>query len=78
MQVIHFTQAAADPLESSDASRNRTASHARFHVGALRLLVMQIFRTHRATDPLKGFGCAAASFLPLAGGQGDTHLSCLH
>jgi redox-sensitive bicupin YhaK (pirin superfamily) len=34
--------------------------------------------THGATDPLKGFGSAAASFLPLADGQGDTHISCLH
>jgi redox-sensitive bicupin YhaK (pirin superfamily) len=34
--------------------------------------------TERATDPLKGFGASAASFLPLADGQGDTHISCLH
>jgi len=34
--------------------------------------------TEAATDPLKGFGSFAASFLPLADGQGDTHLSCLH
>jgi hypothetical protein len=34
--------------------------------------------THAATDPLKGFGATAASFLPLADGQGDTHISCLH
>jgi hypothetical protein len=34
--------------------------------------------THRATDPLETFGASGASFLPLAGGEGDTHLSCLH
>jgi redox-sensitive bicupin YhaK (pirin superfamily) len=34
--------------------------------------------THAATDPLKGFGATAASFLPLADGAGDTHISCLH
>jgi hypothetical protein len=34
--------------------------------------------THAATDPLPGFGATGASFLPLADGQGDTHLSCLH
>lgn len=78
MQVIHFTRAAADPLDSSGARRNRTASHARPHVGALRLLGMQIFRTHAATDPLKGFDATGAHFLPLADGEGDTHLSCLH
>lgn len=78
MQVIHFTQAAADPLESSDERRNRTALLARPHVGTLRLLGMQIFRTRAATDPLQGFGASATSFLPLADGQGDTHISCLH
>jgi len=34
--------------------------------------------THGATDPLKGFDASGASFLPLADGQGDTHISCLH
>jgi hypothetical protein len=34
--------------------------------------------THPAADPLKGFGAAGASLLPLAGGEGDTHISCLH
>jgi redox-sensitive bicupin YhaK (pirin superfamily) len=38
--------------------------------------------TKRAADPLKAFGAAAAapavSFLPLADGEGDTHISCLH
>src|ERR1700678_2372435 len=34
--------------------------------------------THRATDPLTAFGSSGAAFLPLADGQGDTHLSCLH
>jgi hypothetical protein len=66
MQLIHFTQAAADPQESSEALRNRTPLHARPHVGALHLLGMQIFRTHGATDPLKDFGSSAASFLPRA------------
>jgi mannose-6-phosphate isomerase-like protein (cupin superfamily) len=78
MQVIHFTQAAADPLGFSGTRQNRMASPARPHVGALRLLGMQIFRTLGATDPLKGFGAMGASFLPLADGQGDTHVSCAH
>ena len=34
--------------------------------------------TRPAADPLKSFGATGASFLPLADGQGDTHLSCLH
>jgi redox-sensitive bicupin YhaK (pirin superfamily) len=34
--------------------------------------------THAATDPLKGFDASGASFLPLADGLGDTHISCLH
>jgi hypothetical protein len=38
--------------------------------------------TKRAADPLKAFGAAAAapavSFLPLADGKGDTHISYLH
>jgi hypothetical protein len=34
--------------------------------------------TRAATDPLKGFDASGASFLPLADGQGDTHISCLH
>jgi hypothetical protein len=34
--------------------------------------------TKPAADPLKAFGATAASFLPLADGQGDTHIGCLH
>jgi 5-deoxy-D-glucuronate isomerase len=34
--------------------------------------------THGATDPLKGFSASGASFVPLADGSGDTHISCLH
>jgi hypothetical protein len=34
--------------------------------------------TKGATDPLKGFDASGASFLPLADGLGDTHISCLH
>jgi redox-sensitive bicupin YhaK (pirin superfamily) len=34
--------------------------------------------TDVAADPLKACGATAASFLPLADGQGDTHISCLH
>jgi redox-sensitive bicupin YhaK (pirin superfamily) len=34
--------------------------------------------THPAADPLKGFDASGASFLPLADGLGDTHISCLH
>jgi hypothetical protein len=34
--------------------------------------------THRATDSLESFDATGASFLPLADGQGDTHISCLH
>src|ERR1700677_1098654 len=34
--------------------------------------------THRATDPLTAFGSSGAAFLPLADGEGDTHISCLH
>jgi hypothetical protein len=34
--------------------------------------------THRATDSLESFDASGASFLPLADGQGDTHISCLH
>jgi len=34
--------------------------------------------THNAADPLESFDAAAASFLPLADGEGDTHISCLH
>ena len=41
MQLIHFTQPATDPLESSGAA-------------------------------------SVVSFLPLADGAGDTHLSCVH
>lgn len=34
--------------------------------------------TQPAADPLESFGATGASFLPLADGEGDTHLSCLH
>jgi redox-sensitive bicupin YhaK (pirin superfamily) len=34
--------------------------------------------THNAADPLESFDASGASFLPLADGQGDTHISCLH
>jgi hypothetical protein len=34
--------------------------------------------TSAATDPLKGFGATGASFLPLADGEGNSHISCLH
>jgi hypothetical protein len=34
--------------------------------------------TRGATDPLQGFGAGGASFLPLADGEGDPHISCLH
>jgi redox-sensitive bicupin YhaK (pirin superfamily) len=34
--------------------------------------------TKAATDPLNSLGSSSAFFLPLADGQGDTHISCLH
>jgi redox-sensitive bicupin YhaK (pirin superfamily) len=34
--------------------------------------------THPAADPLSAFSASGASFLPLADGEGDTHISCLH
>jgi hypothetical protein len=34
--------------------------------------------TSGATDPLKGFGASGTSFLPLADGEGNSHLSCVH
>ena len=34
--------------------------------------------TENATDPLEAFGAGRASFVPLADGEGDTHVSCLH
>jgi hypothetical protein len=34
--------------------------------------------THGATDPLESSGAEGAHFLPLADGQGDTHVSCVH
>ena len=34
--------------------------------------------THAATDPVTAFGATGASFLPIADGQGNTHISCLH
>jgi hypothetical protein len=40
---------------------------------------MQVIHfTHGATDPLESFDAAGANFLPLADGQGDNHISCLH
>jgi hypothetical protein len=40
---------------------------------------MQVIHfTHGATDPLKGFGATGASFLPLADGEGNSHISCFH
>jgi hypothetical protein len=34
--------------------------------------------THGATDPLVAFDSKGVRFLPLADGQGDTHVSCAH
>ena len=34
--------------------------------------------TSAATDPLTGFGSSTASFLPLADGEGNSQISCLH
>jgi hypothetical protein len=34
--------------------------------------------TEAAADALNSFGSSSAFFLPLADGQGDTHISCLH
>ena len=34
--------------------------------------------TSPAAEPLRAFDAAGASFLPLADGEGDTHISCLH
>jgi redox-sensitive bicupin YhaK (pirin superfamily) len=34
--------------------------------------------TSPAADPLKAFDSTGASFLPLADGEGDTHVSCVH
>jgi hypothetical protein len=34
--------------------------------------------TRGATDPLKDFDAEGAHYVPLADGQGDTHLSCVH
>jgi hypothetical protein len=40
---------------------------------------MQVIHfTHGATNPLKGFDASGASFLPLAYGEGNSHVSCLH
>ena len=40
---------------------------------------MQVIHfTSAATDPLKGFGATGARFLPLADGEGNSHISCLH
>jgi hypothetical protein len=40
---------------------------------------MQIIHfTHGAADPLKAFGFTGASFLLLADGNGNSHISCLH
>ena len=34
--------------------------------------------THQATDPLRSLDSSGARFLPLADGNGNTHISCLH
>jgi hypothetical protein len=34
--------------------------------------------THNAADPLETFDASGATFLPLADGEGDTHISCVH
>jgi redox-sensitive bicupin YhaK (pirin superfamily) len=34
--------------------------------------------THGATDPLKGFDAEGAHYVPLADGEGDAHLGCVH
>jgi hypothetical protein len=34
--------------------------------------------THGAADPLESSGAEGAHFLPLADGNGDTHVSCVH
>jgi redox-sensitive bicupin YhaK (pirin superfamily) len=34
--------------------------------------------THRATDPLRSLDSSGARFLPLADGNGNSHISCLH
>jgi quercetin dioxygenase-like cupin family protein len=34
--------------------------------------------THGAADPLTAFGATSARFLPLADGNGNSHISCLH
>ena len=34
--------------------------------------------TSPAADPLKAFDASGASFLPLAAGEGNSHISCLH
>jgi hypothetical protein len=34
--------------------------------------------TKAAADPLKAFAATGASLLPLADGNGNTHISCLH
>jgi redox-sensitive bicupin YhaK (pirin superfamily) len=34
--------------------------------------------TYPATDPVTSFAASGASFLPLADGGGQTHISCLH
>ena len=40
---------------------------------------MKVIRfTQPAADRLEAFDAAGAYFLPLADGQGDTHISCLH
>lgn len=40
---------------------------------------MQIVHfSENAADPLTAFGADRASFVPLADGGGDTHVSCLH
>ena len=34
--------------------------------------------THGAADPLKNFDAKGAHYAPLADGDGDTHVSCVH
>jgi hypothetical protein len=34
--------------------------------------------THGATDPLESPGARGAHFLPLADGEGDAHIGCVH
>jgi redox-sensitive bicupin YhaK (pirin superfamily) len=40
--------------------------------------MLVIHFTHGATDPLRSFDSSGPSFLPLADGNGNSHISCLH